>query len=203
MPIPSQRPDTRPSDTYMSVFEDELSRQLASRRVREAADIVQNELVALLARGADVETRYPSARKYARVRFRAAVSNHTRDEKKQRGEGAHACFDDNGRILRGRIVVSGDVPLTDESSSSFFEVSPSDAPDAFDELVERHANQDLLRRALLGTSEEARHLIGLAYVIEHTDAEIARFFGCARETVNRKKQAAVRQIRGNLGPHAA
>jgi len=108
------------------------------------------------------------------------------------------------RSVGGRTVVSGHAPVPgSEGELALFDTLASLVPDPIDEWVSNHSDREVLDRCLIGVNSETANILAWAYVLDHTDSEIAAFLHCARETVNRKQQNGVRQIRGRLGPHAA
>jgi DNA-directed RNA polymerase specialized sigma24 family protein len=192
------------SNDYVVQFRGELSTQLTKRPLRDADDIVQGEVVDLLEDVESVAARYPDPKCYARVRANAAIANHFRKEKRQRGEGSRSRMGDDGKVVGGRTVVSGHAPVPgSEGELALFDTLASLVPDPIDEWVSNHSDRELLGRCLIGVNSETANILAWAYVLDHTDSEIAAVLHCARETVNRKKQNGVRQIRGRLGPHAA
>jgi RNA polymerase sigma factor (sigma-70 family) len=191
------------SNDYVVRFRGELSTQLTKRPLRDADDIVQGEVVDLLEKVASVAARYPDPRCYARVRADAAIANHFRKEKRQRGEGSRARMGDDGKVVGGRTVVSGYAPVPgSEGELALFDTLASPGPGPIDEWVSNHSDRELLSRCLLGVSSETANILAWAHILDYTDSEIAAVLHCARETVNKKKKGAVRQIRSRLDPTA-
>ena len=182
---------------YLARFGAELCRRLRRRNVRDADDIAQTEVERVKRRLNEVTSRYPNPEIYARVRLTAAVSDHFRREKVQRGHGAKATINDEGQLAHGREVISGDAPIPlPGSDGTIWET----LPDADGDWV-GNLNDQLKAAALLRyLSPQDAEIVYLSLGLEYSDAEIANRLGCARETVNRRKLRAVRRIRGGLGP---
>lgn len=183
---------------YINRFRTELTGRLHRRRVRDADDIVQAELERVKRRLDIVPARYPNPELYARVRFTAAVSDHFRREKRQRGQGTRAFINTQGQVENGREVISGDasIPCLGSEVPLWDTLAAPDGDSAAD-LESRAMAEDLLKRV----SRQDAAILYLSLGLEYSDAEIADRLGCARETVNRRKQRAVRRIRGFLGPN--
>ena len=87
-----------------------------------------------------------------------------------------------------------------DSEFSLFDMLNPEVTDQAEIITNRLAATSMVEAAMLGVSDEERDILYMSYGYELSDSEIAKKLGRSREGVNRKKNAAVKRIAGELGP---
>lgn len=207
---PNQEPQMRSSNpgssslteleaAYVRRFSASMSSRLKRRGIDEADDISQAEVVKLIQRVQEISERYPDAAVYAQARLRHATIEYRRRDGSQRGMGSRPSKNSSAADPQYRIVLSGDAPLSDGSEEVTLFDSIRYSLDSFENhIVDVMTNKARLSEVLSMVDCVGRTLLTNAYLLEQSDTEVARSMGCARETLNRKKQQLIRTIRGGL-----
>lgn len=194
-----KKPNSTFRDEYIFRFDVALRAGLRRRREANIDDVAQSEHVVLLSKFGDISSRYLNPEVYAAVRLTAATQNHRRREGKQRGCGTRFAMDEMGRMTQGRTVISGDAQFGEADGFCLFDGLADHRADPADFVPARLDDRRLLDAALVGSSSAEVEMMELSYGYEFTDEEMAMKYHVVRETMNRRKNASVRRVRGRLG----
>lgn len=150
---------------------------------QEVADVIQYTIVELLGRITHIMSKYPDPAHYVGARFSNVVTDHSRRQGAQRGEGARfdrtvASADEEHTAWKLQQVVSGD---------SF------DLADHLDKIA-------LVKRVNTVLTTDEQRLFDLVFVKGLSVTEVAKMVGLRRETVSRKLSDAKKRARKAIGP---
>lgn len=182
----AQQPTPSPTHHYVTQVHRHLLRLLAAR-VRshvDLDDVVQEEVVALLARIEQVMLAYPDPLVYAAVRAtgRRALVGWMRKQGTQDGSGSRL----------GRTKVSTDAAHPgDSDDSTLLSLLPAADGDFVEHLAEHEECTRLLQQALLRLDPKQRAVLRLTDIEELTATEAGKVLGYARETVTRIRGRAL------------
>ena len=155
----------------------------AKYKGQEVADVIQYTIVELLGRITYIMSKYPDPAHYVGARLANVVTDHSRRQGAQRGEGAR--FD--------RIVGSAD---EEHTARKLQQVVSGDSFDLADHL-DKIALVQKVKKVL--TAEEQR-IFDLVFEKGLSVTEVAKIVGQRRETVSRKLSDAKERARKAIGP---
>ena len=155
----------------------------AKYKGQEVADVIQYTIVELLGRITYIMSKYPDPAHYVGARLSNVVTDHSRRQGAQRGEGAR--FD--------RIVGSAD---EEHTARKLQQVVSGDSFDLADHL-DKIALVQKVKKVL--TAEEQR-IFDLVFEKGLSVTEVAKIVGQRRETVSRKLSDAKERARKAIGP---
>ena len=154
-----------------------------SPQKQEVADVIQYTIVELLGRITYIMSKYPDPAHYVGARLANVVTDHSRRQGAQRGEGAR--FD--------RTVGSAD---EEHTARKLQQVVSGDSFDLADHL-DKIALVQKVKKVL--TAEEQR-IFDLVFEKGLSVTEVAKIVGQRRETVSRKLSDAKERARKAIGP---
>ena len=155
----------------------------AKYKGQEVADVIQYTIVELLGRITYIMSKYPDPAHYVGARLANVVTDHSRRQGAQRGEGAR--FD--------RTVGSAD---EEHTARKLQQVVSGDSFDLADHL-DKIALVQKVKKVL--TAEEQR-IFDLVFEKGLSVTEVAKIVGQRRETVSRKLSDAKERARKAIGP---
>lgn len=191
-----------PAALYAVEFQRRLSTLLGRRFGLDADDIAQHEVERLLRRIDEVMATYPVAEVYASVRAGHAAQDHLRRNAVQRGEGARTSTDADGRVRRGRVVLSGDAPGEAVEDGCLFDRLPDSAASIAETVVDQFETHRLLEQALLTLPADQVDVLTLVDGHGYTVKEAGALLGVARETASRRRASALRSLAGQFADAA-
>ena len=150
---------------------------------QEVADVVQYTIVELLGRIRYIMSKYPDPAHYVSARFSNVVTDHSRRQGAQRGEGAR--FE--------RVVGSAN---DEHTARKLEQVVWGDSFDLADHL-DKIALVQKIKKVL--TAEEQR-IFDLVFEKGLTVTQVAKIVGQRRETVSRKLSDAKKRAQKAVGP---
>lgn len=185
-----ERAVSRGADPY-AVYCEYLAREaqrIAKKSVRlgeDAFDIAQKLSEKFLRHQKQYMILYPNPVDFVRASWKRMSIDHRRNQQAQRGEGSHA--DGKGRKRRR-------VDSTEQHEGRHLEIR-----DLAANVEERILSQAGVA-AILGLLDATDAvIIEMAFIEKCTDAEIGEYLDLTRETVNRRRNAAVKFLRERLG----
>lgn len=198
-PMYTPRLDARRVDDftqYLVALERTVTRTLIRRQHPHARDVAMECVVKVLEQGSEIMARYPSAQLLATVMaVREAVSL-DRKLRVQAGEGAALDRDADGNVSPRRTVTSLDAPFG-EGDTTRADLLP-DQCDFVEDLVDGICNREDVIALLSTLPERDRELLWLRFVDGLTQAAIAEVQGQTRETINRRINRLLAEIRSLL-----
>ncbi len=197
-----QRCRLTPAAHYAVEFQRRLSTLLGRRFGLDADDIAQHEVERLLRRIDEVMATYPVAEVYASVRAGHAAQDHLRRNAVQRGEGARTSKDADGRLRRGRVVLSGDAPVEAMYDGCLFDGLADRAALTAETIVDRFETHRLLEQAMLNLPADQVDVLTLVDGHGYTVKEAGALLGVARETASRRRASALRSLAGQFATAA-
>lgn len=184
---------------YVRRFSTSMTARLKRRGIDDADDISQAEVLKLIQRVHEISKRYPDAAVYAQVRLRHATIEYRRRDNSQRGMGSRPSRNSAAAEPQYRVVLSGDAPLNNGTEEVTLFDSIRYSLEGFENhVVDAMASKARLSEVFSMVDCVGRTLLTNTFLLEQSDSEVARSMGCARETLNRKKQQLIRTIRGSL-----
>ena len=157
----------------------------AKYKGQEVADVIQYTIVELLGRITYIMGKYPDPAHYVGARFSNVVTDHSRRQGAQRGEGAR--FD--------RTVGSANEEHTARKIEQFANGDSFDVADHLDKIA-------LLQKVKTVLTAEEQRIFNLVYVKGLSVTEVAKIVGQRRETVSRKLSDAKKRAQKAFGPAA-
>ena len=173
-------------DEYVIGVYQALQARLGNRvtyKGQEVADIIQYTVVELMGRIAFIMSKYPDPAHYVGARLSNVVTDHSRRQGAQRGEGAR--FD--------RTIASANEEHTARKLEQFVNGDSVDIADHLDKMA-------LVRKANAVLTAEEQRLLNLVYVKGLSVTDAAKITGQRRETVSRKIGEAKKRARKAIGP---
>jgi RNA polymerase sigma factor (sigma-70 family) len=155
----------------------------ATYKGQEVADVIQYTIVELLGRITYIMSKYPDPAHYVGARFSNVITDHSRRQAAQRGEGAR--FD--------RKVTSADEEHIARKLEQFVSGDSLDIADHLDKIA-------LVKKAKGVLSTEQQRILDLVAVDGISVTEVAKIVGKRRETVSRKLSDAKKRARKAIGP---
>ena len=152
-------------------------------RGQEVADVIQYTIVELLGRITYIMNKYPDPAHYVGARLSNVVTDHSRRQAAQRGEGAR--FE--------RTVASANEEHTARKIEQFVNGDSLDIADHLDKIALVQKVKTLL------TAEEQR-IFDLVYLKGLSVTEAAKIIGQRRETVSRRLSDAKERAQKAIGP---
>ena len=156
------------------------------RNDADADDIIQWVVEKLIDRFVFFSSRYPDPVKFARAALGTTTIDFYRRQNSQRGSGARGT----------RTVVSGNHVGQDDDGVSPFDLVAAEGSDFADDLVSQMDAAYESVEIQLGLPRDEFEALWLTEVEGLTDAEAAKILGVARECVNRRKNKAIKKLRG-------
>jgi len=157
----------------------------AKYKGQEVADVIQYTIVELLGRITYIMGKYPDPAHYVGARFSNVVTDHSRRQGAQRGEGAR--FD--------RTVGSANEEHTARKIEQFANGDSFDVADHLDKIA-------LVQKVKTVLTAEEQRIFNLVYVKGLSVTEVAKIVGQRRETVSRKLSDAKKRVQKAFGPAA-
>ena len=157
----------------------------AKYKGQEVADVIQYTIVELLGRITYIMGKYPDPAHYVGARFSNVVTDHSRRQGAQRGEGAR--FD--------RTVGSANEEHTARKIEQFANGDSFDVADHLDKIA-------LVQKVKTVLTTEEQRIFNLVYVKGLSVTEVAKIVGQRRETVSRKLSDAKKRVQKAFGPAA-
>ena len=155
----------------------------ATYKGQEVADVIQYTIVELLGRITYIMSKYPDPAHYVGARLANVVTDHSRRQAAQRGEGAR--FD--------RKVTSANEEHTARKLEQFVWGDSFDIADHLDKIA-------LVQKVNNVLSVEQQHILDLVVVKGLSVTEVAKIVGKRRETVSRNLSDAKKRARKAIGP---
>lgn len=150
---------------------------------QEVADVIQYTIVELLRRITYIMGKYPDPAHYVGARLSNVVTDHSRRQGAQRGEGAR--FD--------RTVASANEEHTARKIEQFVNGDSLDIADHLDKKA-------LVQKVKTVLTAEEQRIFDLVYVKGLSVTEAAKIIGQRRETVSRKLSDAKMRAQKAIGP---
>lgn len=175
-----------PYDVYVEYLVRETDR-IAGQRGRlgpDAFDISQKVLEKFIRHSQRYLILYPNPVDFVRASWKRMAIDHRRNESAQRGEGS--TLQPNGRSPRQVIQIKHADGRALEVSGPVF--------DPEEQFLSREGVAEILE--MLDDIDAT--IFEMAYIEECSDAHIADYVGLTRETVNRRKNAALKFLRERL-----
>jgi len=157
----------------------------AKYKGQEVADVIQYTIVELLGRITYIMGKYPVPAHYVGARFSNVVTDHSRRQGAQRGEGAR--FD--------RTVGSANEEHTARKIEQFANGDSFDVADHLDKIA-------LVQKVKTVLTVEEQRIFDLVFVKGLSVTEVAKIVGQRRETVSRKLSDAKKRAQKAFGPAA-
>ena len=175
-------------DEYVLGVYQALETRLGNRvtyKGQEVADVIQYTIVELLGRITYIMGKYPDPAHYVGARFSNVVTDHSRRQGAQRGEGAR--FD--------RTVGSANEEHTARKIEQFANGDSFDVADHLDKIA-------LVQKVKTVLTVEEQRIFDLVFVKGLSVTEVAKIVGQRRETVSRKLSDAKKRAQKAFGPAA-
>ena len=173
-------------DEYVLGVYQALETRLGNRvtyKGQEVADVIQYTIVELLGRITFIMNKYPDPAHYVGARLSNVVTDHSRRQGAQRGEGAR--FD--------RTVASANEEHTARKLEQVVWGDSFDLADHLDKIA-------LVQKVKTVLTAEEQRLFNLVYVKGLSVTEVAKIVGKRRETVSRSLSDAKKRAQKAIGP---